>query len=408
MAKLLEGYKVIDLSTYVAAPTCARLFADWGAEVIKIEPPSGDVWRYFGVTAGCPATEEENPIFDLYNANKKNLCLNLKKPEGKEIFFKLLEDADVFITNNRPQALRKMGIDYDSIKDRFPRLVYALLTGYGLDGPDKDDPGFDAVAYWSRSGSLADFAEAGGDPMVAPPAFGDASTGTALFGGICAALLAREKTGKGDFVNNSLYGTAIWYGSMLSVVTQPPYNDPYPKQRYMVNPLVTNYKCSDGEWVMLCILQYDRFFRPLCEAIGAPQLADDPRFGSMELCMKNRKDLIDAFEAAFIQVDSATVCERLHAIDCVYGRLRHAKEVHNDPQALANDNVRPFTFKSGRTINMPVPPVKVGDAGLTPYEAAPLLGEHSVSIVKALGYSDEEVKKLVEEGAIVQNANSQK
>ena len=408
MSKLLEGYRVVDLSTYVAAPTCGRLFADMGAEVIKVEPPSGDVWRYFGTACRCPATEEENPVFDMYNANKKNLCLNLKAPEGREIFFKLLETADVFITNNRVQALKKMGIDYDTLKDRFPRLVYGLLTGYGIDGPDKDDPGFDAVAYWGRSGYLADLRVEGNYPVVPPASFGDASTGTALFGGLCAALLHRDKTGRGDLVDISLYGAAIWYSSTMMVITQPQYNDAYPKKRSQVNPLVTNYLCKDGEWIITCILEYGRFFKPLCESLEIPEMAADPRFNTFEKLLEHRDEAIPMLEAAFAKFDSDTISKRLKAVDCVFGRLRHFREIHKDAQAFANDNVRNFTFKSGHQAVMPMTPLKSREMGKADYAAAPLLGEHSASIVKALGYTDAQVAAFEASGVIKQHADSKK
>ena len=185
MNRPLEGLKVIELANYVAAPTVGRLCADMGADVIKIEGRGGDAWRI--TAAGLTKTElYENPVFDSSNAGKKSLSLNLKAPEGKEIFFKLLEDADILITNTRHQSLVKLGVDYDSIKNRFPRLIYATLTGYGYEGPDCDAPGFDNIAFWSRTGFLADMMidSEGSYPVNSRGAMGDVISGSLLFGSV--------------------------------------------------------------------------------------------------------------------------------------------------------------------------------------------------------------------------------
>mgnify|MGYP002231176569 FL=1 len=181
-----------------------------GADVIRVESTAGDPWRFYGANCGLPITDEENPLFDIYNLGKKDIQLNTKTPEGKEILFHLLDEADVFITNNRLKSLVRSGLDYESLKDRFPKLIYGLVTGYGQTGPDVDAPGYDGVAFFSRSGMLADMAEPSGYPASAPGCIGDGATGAALFGGICAALFDRVRTGKGDFVEIS----SFWQCSM--------------------------------------------------------------------------------------------------------------------------------------------------------------------------------------------------
>ena len=218
--KPLEGVKVVELASFVAAPTAGRMMAEMGADVIRVESTAGDPWRFYGANCGLPITDEENPLFDIYNLGKKDIQLNTKTPEGKEILFHLLDEADVFITNNRLKSLVRSGLDYESLKDRFPKLIYGLVTGYGQTGPDVDAPGYDGVAFFSRSGMLADMAEPSGYPASAPGCIGDGATGAALFGGICAALFDRVRTGKGDFVEISLFGNAVWLCGTMSAFEQ--------------------------------------------------------------------------------------------------------------------------------------------------------------------------------------------
>ena len=189
--KPLEGIKVVELASFVAAPAAGRMLAEMGADVIRVESTAGDPWRFYGVNCGLTVADEENPLFDLYNLGKRDIQLDTKTLEGKEILLRLLGEADVCITNNRLKSLVRAGLDYDSLKDRFPKLIYGLVTGYGQTGPDVDAPGYDGVAFFSRSGMLADMAEPGGYPASAPGCVGDGATGAALFGGICAALLNR-------------------------------------------------------------------------------------------------------------------------------------------------------------------------------------------------------------------------
>ena len=197
----LSGIKVLDLSTYVAAPVCCRLLADMGAKVIKVERPDGDTWRTTG-KAYVPDrfSDGENPVFDIYNSGKQHIALDLKTPQGKEVFWRLLEQADVFVTNTRPAALRRLGISYEDLKKQFPKLIYGIVLGYGEEGPEKDKPAFDTTGFWSKSGFLRDMATMGEHyaPVNPPFGVGDTITGYLLMGEICAALYRRSQTGLGD------------------------------------------------------------------------------------------------------------------------------------------------------------------------------------------------------------------
>lgn len=202
--KPMEGIKVIELSNMLAGPMTARILAEWGADVIKVESTNGDTWRTQGATSLSPTTEIANPNFDMQNLNKRFLSINTRTAEGKNILMKLLETADVFVTNYRVQALEKIGLTYDQLKDAYPRLIHASVLGYGEEGPEKDRPGYDYTAFYARTGLLADLAPAGGPPLMTVAGFGDHSVAAALAGAIAAALFRRERTGAGDKVDVSL------------------------------------------------------------------------------------------------------------------------------------------------------------------------------------------------------------
>lgn len=400
--KPLEGVKVVELASFVAAPTAGRLMSEMGADVIRVESIDGDPWRFYGANCGLPVADEENPLFDIYNLGKKDIQLNTKTPEGKAILFRLLEKTDVFITNNRLKSLVKAGLDYDSLKDRFPKLVYGLVTGYGQTGPDVNAPGYDGVAFFSRSGMLADMAEPGGYPASAPGCVGDGATGAALFGGICAALLNRERTGMGDLVETSLFGNAVWLCGTMSAFEQYGYH--YPKKRSEMGALYTFYKCKDGEWIHLAVTQHDRYWKPLAEALNVPELAEDERFKNAALISKNRAQLIPLLEKAFSQFDYEEIAARLKERDIVFERLRHYRELATDPQAVANGFVKEHVYENGHPFMMAMPPVHMRNMAPTGTGRGPQPGEHTDEILKQYGYSEDEIAHLKEAGAVKQHS----
>lgn len=399
--KPLEGIKVVELASFVAAPAAGRMLAEMGADVIRVESTAGDPWRFYGVNCGLPVADEENPLFDLYNLGKRDIQLDTKTPEGKEILLRLLGEADVFITNNRLKSLVRAGLDYDSLKDRFPKLIYGLVTGYGQTGPDVDAPGYDGVAFFSRSGMLADMAEPGGYPASAPGCVGDGATGAALFGGICAALLNRERTGMGDFVETSLFGNAVWLCGTMSAFEQYGYH--YPKKRSEMGALYTFYKCKDGEWLHLAVTQHDRYWKPLAEALNVPELAEDERFKNAALISRNRAQLIPLLEQAFSQFDYDEIAARLRERDIVFDRMRHYRELAADPQAVANGFVKEHIYENGHSFMMAMLPVHMRNMDETGTGRGPQMGEHTDEILKQYGYSEEAILRLKEAKAIKQH-----
>lgn len=399
--KPLEGIKVVELASFVAAPAAGRMLAEMGADVIRVESTAGDPWRFYGVNCGLPVADEENPLFDLYNLGKRDIQLDTKTPEGKEILLCLLGEADVFITNNRLKSLVRADLDYDSLKDRFPKLIYGLVTGYGQTGPDVDAPGYDGVAFFSRSGMLADMAEPGGYPASAPGCVGDGATGAALFGGICAALLNRERTGMGDFVETSLFGNAVWLCGTMSAFEQYGYH--YPKKRSEMGALYTFYKCKDGEWLHLAVTQHDRYWKPLAEALNVPELAEDERFKNAALISRNRAQLIPLLEQAFSQFDYDEIAARLRERDIVFDRMRHYRELAADPQAVANGFVKEHIYENGHSFMMAMLPVHMRNMDETGTGRGPQMGEHTDEILKQYGYSEEEILRLKEAKAVKQH-----
>jgi len=403
--RALEGVRVVELATYVAAPSGGRVLADWGAEVIKVESPKKDIWRGYGKTFAGPACDEENPVFDVPNANKKNLCLNLKDPAAMEAFHKLLSTADVFITNNRPKPLKRMGLDYESLKARYPRLVCGYVTGYGEAGPEADAPGFDTVAYWAKSGFMADMRidNPGSYPIYAPGGVGDNSCGTMLAGGVAAALFQRERTGRGDKVSVSLFGLATWVMSLMNTTVQPPFSYPYPKTRFEGRPITIPYECADGEWVMINIMEWERYRDAFCQALEIPEVATDPRFStSAELGRpENREPLVKILEEAFRKYPSDEIDRRLTKADVVHSKLEHFRDAVVSEQAKANHYVEHITCPSGQDYWLARPCVQLEEGGLPPYELSHALGQDSREILSSLGYTPEEIAALSASGAAV-------
>lgn len=381
----LAGVRVVELTNYVAAPMCGRMLADYGAEVIKIERPTGDNWRTFGETSAVGATEDVNPHFDILNSGKKSVVLNLKDPTERDKLFKLLETADVFLTNTRLPALEKMGIGPDTLRERFPSLVYALITGYGIDGKEKDEPGFDSVSFWSRSGFMRDMPFSDfNHPMSIPVAVGDSITGETLLTGILAALLKQSRTGKGDFVTVSLLGAAIWAMNTMVLMAQPKYGQKFPFSRYERNPYACCYECADGEWLQIGIMDYLRYVPPLMEALGVPEMKDDPRFADELTAMKYREEFIRIFETQIKTKTCAEWLEIIKPLDIVCCRLPHISEVSQDEQAWANGNLEQFALRNGDTCVMPCPPVRFGSTGTMRSTYGPRLGEHTEEVLNSL------------------------
>ena len=399
--KPLEGIRIIELANYVAAPIVGRICADMGAEVIKIEGRGGDAWR--ATSMGHTKTgHDENPLFDIFNVGKKSISLNMKTDDGKELLFKLLEDADVLITNTRNQSLVKLGLDYESLKERYPRLIYATLTGYGYEGPDCNAPGFDNIAFWSRPGFSADMSidAPGSYPVNSRYAMGDTIAGTTLFGGVMTALFQRERTGKGDFVTMSLYNAGIWAFGGSIVMAEKPYCHEFPEKRNFGVPTNLPYRCADGEWIRCTFFEFERYGARFFGAMGMPALPEQLGIVTMADAISVAEQVVPLLEQAFATKNSDEWLKIFAELDIVCGRVNHFRDVLEDQQAWANDYIQKYRCQNGEERILPTCPVRLGSQGAFALGKPVRYGENNDEILTGLHYTPEQIKALKENGTI--------
>jgi crotonobetainyl-CoA:carnitine CoA-transferase CaiB-like acyl-CoA transferase len=383
-------------------PVAGAILSDMGASVIKVEPPTGDPIR--GLRTGITATEPTiDYSWESYNRGKRSITLDLKQPEGVEVLYKLLEDADVFLTNLLPPARKAMNIDADTLRKRFPKLIYATGSALGQNGPDAHKGGYDAITFWARGGVSSSLTEEDAEVPVGPPgpAFGDSLSGSMLAGGIAAAVAKRAMTGEASSVDVSLLGAAMW--SMQRAIAhatdegidrfqRPPKDKPN-------NVLVNTYKTRDGRFLALCMLQADKYWAKLCRIAGRPELADDPRF----IDAGARRDHLDAcvaeLKSLFASKTLAEWREILSQQDGQWDIVQHVGELGEDSQAKANQYLQPVKTTAGRTIPLVSVPMQF-DGEPLPIRASPDLGADSEAILSNLGYDDEAIINLKIAGVV--------
>ncbi len=405
----LEGIRVVDLSTFIAGPSCGRILANYGAEVIKVESPKGDDFRVIARSYRYPAPGEDGHDYGLdgLNANKRDLCINLKDPKGQEAFGKLLESANVFLTNNRVQALKKLGLDYETLHEKYPHLIHASILGYGEVGPLKDKPGFDYTAYFSRGGVALSIMEKDTAPGVPISGFGDFYAGIALASGILAALYRQAKTGEGERVTVSLLDTAVYGISWMMGSME--YGSVLPTSRKQTNSATaTTYKTKDGRWLQLAMLQYDTQLPRFVKVSGADFLLEDPRFNTYEAMLQNIPTMVEVLEPVFAQFTLNEWIDKLTEADIPFEIVQTMEEVATDEQNWANDYIYKKTTPDGKNVYYARTPVffterpaikdEEGRIGRCPY-----LGEDSVEILKEIGYSTDEIANMEQNGVIIQN-----
>lgn len=389
----------MEMTTYFAAPACGRMLADWGAEVIKIEGPKGDPYRVAYKGQGTPAFEEGCPSYDLENSNKSFVCLDTKTEEGRQAVLKLISQCDVFITNNRPAVMKKMGLSYDDVHALYPNVVYGEILGYGAKGPLKDKPGYDYTVFFSRSGLMADLSPRGGQVMNTIAGFGDHVCAVTLASGICAALLKAKMSGEGDHVTTSLYQAAIFVLSNGLLCAE--YGREFPRTHYDCNsPIMQCYRCKDDEWVFLAVPEYDRMWPVICNnVLGHPELVTDPRFCNIKETNKHRAEAIQALDEIFITQNSDYWLEKLLENDVAHEKLAHFKDVLTDEQAWANDFLLEYTYPSGDKSVMAATPVTFGSIEKPSFKHTGALGIDTDVVLKGAGYIEEEIQALKECGA---------
>ena len=398
MAGPLEGIKVVEFGMWIAGPAAAAILGDWGADVVKIEPPTSDPFR--GVMAALGAGEL-NPPFELDNRNKRSIGIDLSTAPGRKLAADLVAEADVFVSNVRLPALRRAGLDPETLLERHPRLVYALVTGYGLEGPDADRAAYDVGAFWSRAGVATALAPDGQPLPYQRGGMGDHMAGMAAAGAVSTALFSRERTGQGQLVSTSLLRIGMymlgWDVSMaarVGVETRPVEVAAPP------NPMITAYSASDGRRFWLLGLQGDRMWPDVLRAIDRPDLASDPRFaGTIERALYSR-ELCEVLGGIFSTRTFDEWTELFDREDVWWAPVQHAHDLLDDPQAEAGGGCVDVPAPDGSTVRGVASPV---DFGGTPWEArsaSPEYAQHTEEVCLELGLDWDRIIELKNAGVI--------
>lgn len=399
---MLDGIRVIEHATYMAAPGAGGILSDWGADVIKIEPPGGDPIRKFFSTIGTDI--EVNPVFDFDNRGKKSIHLSTSTPEGQEIVKKLAAGADVFLTNVRPGGLSRAGLGFQELIALNPRLVYCSLTGYGLEGPDRDRPGFDIASFWSRSGAAHLTLPKGSDPFPIRTAFGDHVTSISAAAGICAALLKAHRTGEGQLVEASLLRTALFaMGSDLAIQLYFGRIGSTKSRSEQIQPLMNFFKTGDGEWFVIVSRQGEGDWPKIARSFGIdPALIEDERFSSSKSRRRNSAELVELLDAGAAQFSTAELAARMDKEEIAWAPVQTLAQVASDPQAEAAGafvDVPSDTHPEGK-FRSPGGPLRFPGVDDGPKGPSPKIGEHTESVLSDLGYSDVGIDALKANGTI--------
>ena len=400
---VLDGIRVVEAATMVFVPSAAAIMSDFGAEVIKVEAPGrGDIHRYGHQLPGMPECDVPY-VFQVDNRNKKSIVLNLKESRGRSILRELVATADIFLTNYRAAALKKLEMTYEDLQAVNPRLIYAYGTGYGETGPEADKPGYDMVCYWSRSGIEGQMFPLNDWLGPIPYGAGDHPSGVTLLTAIMFALYAREKTGKGAKVSTSLLACGAWANSNMiqAQLCGARFRGRVPREQ-SYNFTYIYYMPKDGRPLKLNINDQEKDWAPFCRAVGRPDLIDDPRFATIDERVKRMPELIAIFDRAIAQHDLAHWNQVLTEHDIPFTYLRTYEEIAEDPQMAATGvfaEVDDRRFGPFRTVDSPF---QIAGQKKAKPKAAPELGENTREVLVSLGYSESDVADLLDRGVAVQ------
>jgi crotonobetainyl-CoA:carnitine CoA-transferase CaiB-like acyl-CoA transferase len=404
MSLPLAGVRVLEVASHVYVPIAGAALTEWGAEVIKIEPPeTGDPYRGL-VTMGLHKSYDGiDPSFQFTNRGKRSVAINLKTPEGQELVYQLAESCDVFLTNFRPDALRRLKIECDHIRARNKDIIYVRGSGYGPRGPDAQRGGYDAAAFWSRTGLGETFTPPGSDyPIMQRPAFGDIAGGMTIAGAIAAAMYRRSATGEPSVVDVSLMGVGMW--QLQPDITHAQFaHDDAPRPAYdrnaSWNPLSGTYRTRDRRFIILVMLDADRYWADFCQVIGRTELIDDPRFIDMPTRRENSRACIAILDAVFAERDYAEWCEVLKAAKGVWSPFQKPEELLHDEQVLANGHLAQVEMINGSHMTMVTAPAQFDQTNAKPTRA-PEHGEHTEEVLLDLGVTWETIADLKDRAVI--------
>ena len=383
---LLEGIRVVDAGSWIAAPAAATVMSDFGAEVIKLEPLAGDPLRHLSSAPTLPESEHDY-FWVLDGRNKRSLALDLKADGARPVIDALVASADVLVTNFRSDIAERLGLDWPRLQALNERLVYAQVTGYGDAGPEASKPGYDTTAWWSRSGLADHVRHPGAQPALSAPGMGDHATAMTLFGGIMAALWARERSGRGRRVTTSLFANGLWSNGMMASLAlcgaEIPVRDP---QAGVANALAVQYGTHDGRWLQLTLLNEDREWPKLVAALAAPHLAADPRFADRDARRAHADALHGELARLFHGLDAERARDTLARAGIPAAVLTTLADIPDDAQARAADVLTPVADPAPGweyTINSPL---WIEDAPKRPPRYAAAIGADSAAILTELGF----------------------
>jgi crotonobetainyl-CoA:carnitine CoA-transferase CaiB-like acyl-CoA transferase len=396
---IFEGLKVLDCASFIAAPAAATVLSDFGADVVKIEPPgAGDPYRNLPNLPGYPSSEH-NFAWLLEARNKKSLALDLSKAEGQAVLHRLAADADVFITNYPPAVRERLGITHAHLAPHNERLIYASFTGYGEKGEEANKPGFDSNAYWARSG-LMDLVRADLDttPARSIAGMGDHPCAMAFYGAIVTALYKRERTGKGSHVSSNLMANGVWAASVLAQakLCGATFGERRPRE-HALNAVTNHYKCKDGRWLILSLLNEDRQWPTLARCLGHEELVTDERFATKAGRHARSVELIKIFDGIFATKPLAEWRKILDGNGLVFGVVGILDDIPHDKQMLDNEVLVPFENDTMLTVNSPI---WVSGSRKVQPKKPPAIGEHSDEILRKAGYDQAAIQTLRASGAV--------
>ncbi len=395
---IFSGLKVIDLASFIAGPSAATILSDFGADVIKVEPPNGELWRSAQKIPPQPHSEEPYP-FHLANRNKRGVALNLKAVNARQVLERLARWADVFIVNTPHPARKKLNLEYDDVAQWNPRLIYADLTGFGEKGPDAALPGFDLTAYWARSGLLSMTRDAGSPPTWPVAGSGDNATAVCVYAAIATALYRRERTGKGSYVTTSLLAAGVWSASVFIQAALCGANFYGLHDRaHPANAALNVYHSSDNTWFVLVVTP-DKVHAVL-KAIGREDILTDPRFSDPATLEQNRPQLTAILDQIFGSQPMSHWYEVFNSVQVPFGAVREPQEVVNDPQLRANEIVVPLEGAGENLTSTISSPIQVHGVTKVAARRAPGIGEHNEEVLKELGFSNDDIAGFRTSGTI--------
>jgi formyl-CoA transferase len=397
---IFSGLKVVDLASFIAGPSAAVILSDFGADVIKVEPPTGEMWR---IGHKIPPQPQSNDPYQwhLANRNKRGMTLDLKSPSAQQILEKLVKWADVLIVNTPHHARKKLKLEYEDVAQWNPRLIYADLTGFGEKGPDAELPGFDITSYWARSGLLSMTRDANAPPTWPVAGSGDNATAVGLYSAIVTALYRRERTGKGSYVTTSLLAEGIWSASVsiqaaLSGAKFYGLHD----RKNPANAALNVYRSADGIWFVLLVTP-DKL-QAVATAIGRADLLTDPRFSPANL-VANMPQLTAILDELFVAQPMAHWYEVFNGVHATFGPVRGPEEVVNDPQLRVNNIVVPLEGAGDKMKSTISSPIQVHGVNKVTAKRGPELGEHNEEILQELGFDAKQIDSFLESGVVTRH-----